>query len=321
MSEVITRRTVLRTAGAAAATATLVGCSSREPRSRQPVRISVGVDPSYAPIYLAQQDELFRDEDVDVEFVQVEGGAAGVQNISAGTTHLSVNADATILPVAAKSDRVRAIASFERSDTYFKVVLGKGVTPKTITTMVYFPGLGEYMTVRYLRSIGLDRSEVKLIKAAPPEFPAILSRGDADGFIIFDPWVSRAVKQGGHVVGESKDFDTGFSQWIIADSRWLETHSTAAGVVVRVLESAAKRIRENAKIGVEATVNQVDVPRETATSAISDIRFEVRGFTGDDYRAGRELIRFFRSVDAIDGGIDLSHIMLRDWYSENVTTA
>lgn len=321
MSPKFSRRTVLRTAGAAVGTIALGACSSGqsegEDGGNKKIRLSVGVDPAYAPIYLAQRDGLFDKAGVDVEFVQVEGGAAGVENISAGTTQLSVNADATVLPVAAKSDRIKAIASFENSDTYFKVVLGKGVTPKKITSMVYFPGLGEYMTVKYLRSIGRSRSDVKLVKAAPPDFPAILSRGDADGCVIFDPWVTRAIKQGGRVVAESKDFDAGFSQWIIADSRWLEDNQHSAGVVARVLADAATRIRNNPGVGVRATTDQVDVPKATATSAIADIDFEVRGFDDKDYRSSQKLVRFFKSIDAVDDDIDLSTIMLRDWYSKH----
>ncbi|GGB18498.1 hypothetical protein GCM10011492_05420 [Flexivirga endophytica] len=324
MTSTVTRRGVLRSAGLATAAFSLAACSSGNTKSgagADKVRLSVGVDPAYAPIYLAQRDGMFDTAGVAVEFVQVEGGAAGVQNISAGTTHLSVNADATVIPVAAKSDKIAAIASFEHSDTYFKVVLRKGVEPADIHSMVYFPGLGEYMTGKYLRSVGREPSDIKMVSAAPPDFDAILSRGDADGCVIFDPWVSRAVKQGARVVAESKDFDAGFSQWIIADATWLESNQKTAGIVVDVLGKAAARIRKDPDLGVRATAKQVDVPQKTAESAVSDIHFEVRGFTDEDFRASRDLVRFLTSVDAVDGEVDLPKVMRRGWYARHAGAA
>lgn len=324
MTSTLTRRGVLRSAGLAATAFGLAACSSSNKKGSeagQKVRLSVGVDPAYAPIYLAQRDGMFEKAGVAVEFVQVEGGAAGVQNIVAGTTQLSVNADATVIPVAAKSDKIKAIASFENSDSYFKVVLRKGVEPADIKSMVYFPGLGEYMTGKYLRSIGRQPSDVKMVKAAPPDFDAILSRGDADGCVIFDPWVSRAVKQGARVVAESKDFDAGFSQWIIADATWLKDNQGTAGIVADVLGKAAARISKDPSLGVNATAEQVDVPKKTAESAISDIHYEVRGFEEADFTASQELVRFFNTVNAVDGEVDLSKIMLRDWYSRHKSSA
>ncbi|HWC23888.1 MAG TPA: ABC transporter substrate-binding protein [Flexivirga sp.] len=325
MTSTFTRRGVLRSAGLAATAFGLAACSSGSTSGgkagKPKVRLSVGVDPSYAPIYLAQRDGMFEDAGVSVEFVQVEGGAAGVQNVSAGTTQLSVNADATVLPVAAKSDKIAAIASFEHSDTYFKVVLRKGVKPATIRSMVYFPGLGQYMTGKYMRSIGRQASDIKMVQAAPPDFDAILSRGDADGCVIFDPWVSRAVKQGGRVVAESKDFHAGYSQWIIADAAWLKGNEKTAGIVVDVLGKAAARVRKEPALGVRATAAQVDVPKKTAESAVSDIEFDVRGFSDADFRATRDLLQFLKSIKAVDGDVELATIMNRDWYSQHAGKA
>lgn len=325
MTSTFTRRGVLRSAGLAATAFGLAACSSGSTSggkaAKPKVRLSVGVDPSYAPIYLAQRDGMFEDAGVSIEFVQVEGGAAGVQNVSAGTTQLSVNADATVLPVAAKSDKIAAIASFERSDTYFKVVLRKGVEPATIRSMVYFPGLGQYMTGKYLRSIGRRPSDIKMVQAAPPDFDAILSRGDADGCVIFDPWVSRAVKQGGRVVAESKDFHAGYSQWIIADATWLKGNEKTAGIVVDVLGKAAARVRKEPALGVRATAAQVDVPKKTAESAVSDIEFDVRGFSDADFRATRDLLQFLKSIKAVDGDLELAKIMRRDWYAQHAGKA
>lgn len=103
------------------------------------VRISVGVDPSYAPIFLADSEGMFEAAGLDVEVIQTEGGAAGAQNVVAGTSELSGNADSTALTVMAANPSLRALGVFQDSDRYFQVVLRDGSHRRTSRQWGCFP--------------------------------------------------------------------------------------------------------------------------------------------------------------------------------------
>lgn len=60
------------------------------------IRISVGVDPSYAPFFLAEQEGMFEAAGLDGRIVQTEGGAASAQNVVAGTSEMSGDADTRV---------------------------------------------------------------------------------------------------------------------------------------------------------------------------------------------------------------------------------
>ncbi|GAF48756.1 ABC transporter substrate-binding protein [Rhodococcus wratislaviensis] len=281
------------------------------------VRISVGVDPSYAPIFLADREGMFEAAGLDVQVIQTEGGAAGAQNVVAGMSELSGNANSTALTVMAGNPGLRALGVYEESDRYFQVVLRDGVTPDSIKTMGVFPGIGLYFTDRYLRSLGLDPASINLVTTSPPEQPALLARGDIDGFISFDPWVTQAVDSGGHVVGTTGDFGAKYSQWLIASDSWLSTHEELAGRVFRVIAQAADIVDADPDRAAKAVAEAIQMDPAEVRKQVTQIDFRGRDFTPGDIEQARQLVDFFRSQGKIPGDIDPQKVLLSGWFDQN----
>ncbi|MEV5832729.1 ABC transporter substrate-binding protein [Nocardia sp. NPDC052112] len=281
------------------------------------VRISVGVDPSYAPIFLADSEGMFKAAGLDVQVIQTEGGAAGAQNVVAGTSELSGNANSTALTVMAGNPGLRALGVYEESDRYFQVVLRDGVTPSSIKTMGVFPGIGLYFTDRYLRSLGLDPASISLVTTSPPEQPALLARGDIDGFISFDPWVARAVASGSHVVGTTGNFGAKYSQWLIASEGWLSAHDELAGRVFRVIAQAADIVDADPDRAAKAVAAAIRMDPAEARNQVTQIDFRARDFTSDDIEQAHQLVDFFRGQGKISGAIDPQKVLLSGWFDQN----
>ncbi|MFD1507014.1 ABC transporter substrate-binding protein [Georgenia yuyongxinii] len=311
--------------GVVALSAALAACSSgpdaasaADGGEMASVRISIGTDPSFAAAYVAEQQGMFEDAGLSVEFVNTGGGPASVQNVSAGVADIAINGDATTLPLLPQHSKLKVLGVFEESDTLFKVVLREGVEPADIEKMAYGPGLRHYMTVRYLESEGIDPSSVELINADSPEFPAILGNGDADGYVSFEPWVSRGVEQGGRVVADSGDFGAGFTQWIVVNGDWLSENEETAAKFVSVLDEAAELVESDPDLAIRDTMTAIKVDEPTARSAIEEITFNVREFTPADFEAAGQLMKFFESSDVIDAPIDLDKFILADWLKTHV---
>ncbi|WP_039798559.1 ABC transporter substrate-binding protein [Nocardia araoensis] len=280
------------------------------------VRISVGVDASYAPIFLADSEGLFDAAGLHVQVIQTEGGAAGAQNVVAGTSELSGNADSTALTVMSGNPGLRALGVYEDSDRYFRVVLREGVTPNSIKTMGVFPGIGLYFTDRYLRSLGLDPASIGLVTTSPPEQPALLARGDIDGFISFDPWVARAVASGGRVAGTTGDFGAKYSQWLLASQSWLSTHEELAGRVFRVIAQAADIVATDPDRAAKAVASAIRMDPAEARNQVTQIDFKGRDFTSGDFEQARQLVDFFRAHGKLAGPIEPEKVLLSGWFGE-----
>lgn len=283
------------------------------------VRIAVGVDPSYAPIFLADHEGMFKAAGLDVQVIQTEGGAAGAQNVVAGTSELSGNADSTALSVMAANPSLRALGVFQESDRYFQVVLKNGIEPKSIKTMGVFPGIGLYFTYQYLASLGIDPATVTLVSTSPPEQPALLARGDIDGFISFDPWVAQSLGTGGRVVATTGDFGSKYAQWIIASDNWLSANEETAGKVFKVIAEASAIVNAEPQRAATAIATAIQMDPAEAANRVSQIDFGGRGFNADDVTRANELVDFFREQGKISAPIDPSAVLLSGWVEQNAS--
>lgn len=321
MTHSIGRRTFLAVAALAALTVASTSCTRPATEAAQGsglIRISVGVDPSYAPIFLADAEGMFDDAGLDVQVMQTEGGAAGAQNVVAGTSELSGNADSTALTVMAANPSLRALGVFEDSDRYFQVVLREGVAPEDIETMGVFPGIGLYFTDLYLRSLGRDPASVKLVNTSPPEQPALLTRGDIDGFLSFDPWVEQAVANGGRVAATTGDFGAKYSQWILASDSWLSANEDVAARVFDVIAEAAAIADSDPDRAARAISDSIQMDPAAARRTVSQIDFGARDFTDDDVARAHQLVTFFQGQGKITGEVDTSSVLLRGWVTDHL---
>jgi ABC-type nitrate/sulfonate/bicarbonate transport system substrate-binding protein len=63
--------------------------------------------------------------------------------------------------------------------------------PKQIKSIGFVPGsVSEYATERMFAKFGIDPKSVNLVRIGPPEAPALLARGDLDGYFMWEPWPS-----------------------------------------------------------------------------------------------------------------------------------
>lgn len=300
----------------------VTGCSrpaTQEASSNSLVRIAVGVDPSYAPLFLADNEGMFEAAGLDVEIVQTEGGAAGAQNVVAGTSEMSGNADSTAVTVMAANPSLRALGVFQDSDRYFQVVLREGLAPSDIRTMGAFPGIGAYFTDLYLRSLGLDPSNIDIVQTSPPEQPALLARGDVDGFISFDPWVAQAEETGGEVVATTGDFGAEYSQWILVKNDWLEANEDLAGRVFAVIEEASSVIQQDPERAAAAVSAEIQMDPAEARDRLTQIDFTGRDFTDDDLARTQSLVDFYTAQGTLAGPVDPSSVLLQGWVTDHAS--
>ncbi|WP_225991265.1 ABC transporter substrate-binding protein [Actinomadura montaniterrae] len=324
------RRNPGRAAGALIAIAALVpaaSCTSgstdsggANAQAKGPViRIAAGVDPSYAPLYLAVQRGMFAKAGLNVQLVQTEGGPTASQAVIAGTAQIAANADSTALSLMANNANLRALGVFQSSDRYLKVVLRKGIDgPKQVKTMGSIQGIGLYATHAYLKHNGIDPGSIKIVKGSPPDMPGLLGRGSIDGYILFEPWAANGVKEGGHIAGRIGDFGVGYVQWLLAGQKWLSGHNEVAGKVFKVVAQADRIVTSDPKAAGEATQQQVKLPADTAAQGLPDINFAARGFTGADYASAGKLLDFLLAQKLIKTRPDLETVMIRGWYERYV---
>jgi ABC-type nitrate/sulfonate/bicarbonate transport system substrate-binding protein len=277
----------------------------------EPITLSVGVDSVYAPMFVAQDEGLFEDEGITVELRQFAQGGEGVDAMLAGEIDTAGSADSTF--VARGQEGVRALAPYvEEGGSYVKLVVAEDIDdPSEIKRMGIIPGqISEYGAQKLFESEGIDPSGVEFVEVAgPPELPPLLQGGDIDGFVLNEPWPTRAEEMGaGKVLSVAEDFGLTYTLVVAARPDWISANRDRAEALMRGIAAGAELVEEDPELAGEATERAAKVAPEQTVQAVDELDFGVRDFTpGDltrlddvaDFLLERNLIEERPPIDAI----------------------
>ncbi|MBG6091529.1 ABC transporter substrate-binding protein [Actinomadura viridis] len=276
------------------------------------IGFGVGVDPAYSPIYLADQNGLFKQAGLQVKVKQFQEGTGGLDAILAKQGQVSANTESSMLNRAARGN-LKALAVFSQSPDFIKLVARKGVDDvKDIKKYGVVAGtVNEFATNKVLAANGIDRDSVEFVKSSPAEMPALLGRGDIDGYIMWEPWPSRGVAGGGKVLLTSGDVGYVYNLVITVDGGWYEANKDEAASLVKVIGQACDQITGDAGLAGTATEKAIKVPSAEARTLLKGVQCKVRDFTADDVKRYGEISEFQRQNKIVDAKVDVDSILVR----------
>jgi ABC-type nitrate/sulfonate/bicarbonate transport system substrate-binding protein len=298
----------------------LAACGGAEPDapdaelSQDLIRISVGIDAAYAPMFVADELGYFEEEGVNVEVVQFAQGGEGIDAMIAGEIQLGGSGDATIIGKSIHGD-IRALVIFQESGDYLKLVVREEINDASeIQTFGVVPGsLSEYGATRLLAYQGRSEDEVEFVPAGPPELPPLLQRGDVDAFVIWEPWPSQAEELGGKVLMRTKEFEYSYVQFVMANGDWLADHENEARAVVRAIARGSEYTEANPQETAEIVERVVNLPEEQTLQAVDQIDFGVREVNDQDMENFENIAAFLMSRGVVDTAPDIDRIMERGY--------
>ncbi|TQC47284.1 ABC transporter substrate-binding protein [Rhodococcus sp. WS4] len=283
-----------------------------------PLRIAVGIDASFAPFFVADQEGMFADAGLDIELVQFGRGGEAVDALATGQVQLAGSSDTTTIAQLRQNPSLRAMYSYEVSGDYLKVVLRNGVdSAADIRKMGIVPGLSQISTDRYLDANGVPAGSVEMVSATPTDMPALLDRGDIDGYVLWEPWPATALAQGsGHVAAVTGDFDWFYHHWAITTEPWLDENEGTARAVAQVLVDATARVESDPRTAAAATRTAVNVADDQTVTAVDEIDFGVENLTDKSMESAQSIVDFYKKIGVLSEQPDLASAMLLDWYQE-----
>lgn len=284
-------------------------------QSKEPVKLGIGVDTAYAPMYVSKQRKLFEKHGVNVDLVQFTQGGEALDAMVAGQMALGASAEPTTMIRAARAD-IKVLGIFDQSGTYIKLVVKPGITEaKQIKKLGVVPGtVSEYSTDLMLGKYGIDPKSVEMIKVGPPEAPALLARGDIDGYFMWEPWPANGVKQGGKILMTSGDVGYVYSMWLSANRAWLATHEADAKAILAALADACVIIRADPAKAAAAVQAEAKIPSAVALGMLKEIQCEVRDFTPADVESYNKIADYLANRKITPTRVDLDKLLQRGFY-------
>lgn len=176
--------------------------------------VSVGVIPivDTAPIYLGKEKGFFAEEGLDLDIQVTTGGAAAVPGVTSGSFDFAFGNLISVMVAKDKGLDLKfvtngASTTGEEGKDFGGVVVpagsdiksAKDLAGKTVSVN-NLSNIGDITIKSVIEKDGGDPSQVKFVEVAFPDAPAALANKQVDAAWILDPFLSKAVSEGGTVV-------------------------------------------------------------------------------------------------------------------------
>ena len=321
---------LLALAAAAVAGLSLAACSSGAPAPSEaptstepavsyvPVNVGVGSDAGYSAFFVADQQGLFKKAGLDVTLTPFATGGDALAALSAGQIQMTQSSPATITTTIANNPSITAFVQTVDISKVNKVVLRDGIeSAKDVKNFGYIAGLSQYMAYTYFEANGVDPSTINWIAAGAGDMPALIQRGDIDGFFLWEPWPTNVTTAGGgHIVASSADFPDMVPvmvNWVASTDAWLEANEPTAQAITKVLGEAIDIINADPKVAAAAVEKAVAIKADDALVMVERLSFGLKPITSDVVAATQKIGDFFVSTGAIKATPDLKSELVLDW--------
>jgi NitT/TauT family transport system substrate-binding protein len=280
-----------------------------------PVTIGVGADPVFTAFFVAANEKLFAKHGVNAVVQPYTDGGEALNALVAQQVNLACAAEPTHIVRLARAP-LKPLAVAYQSSRYLKLVARKEIASvDKIKKFGMVPGtVSEYLTGITMKKFGIDAKSVELVRSGPPELPALLARGDIDGYFVWEPWPALGVKQGGHILLTNGEVGFLNTLWLSATSPWLDSNKEKATAVLRALAEASDITRKDPKRAAASVQAITKIPQTQTLTALQDMEPVIRDFTDEDIKTANGVADFLLSQKAIAAPVDMSKVLQRGFF-------
>ncbi|WP_237214397.1 ABC transporter substrate-binding protein [Falsiroseomonas oryziterrae] len=209
-----------------------------------PIRITIatGVDPSFAPYYVAREGGFFQRNGLDVTVNTGPSGSAMIAflvgnqiNSAYGAEQAGVSAhlvDPNVVAVAEGTALLRWISVVGRNVASMDDLKGKRVGVARGTG-------SETFWLSVVSRLNLNPADYTIVNVEAPEMVAALERGNIDAFAVWEPWPTRAQRaiQGTRILLSNEQIQI-VRNFVYMNRGWAEQNQEATQRLMRSLIQA-----------------------------------------------------------------------------------
>jgi NitT/TauT family transport system substrate-binding protein len=216
-----------------------------------PIRMTIatGVDPSFAPYYVARQGGIFERNGLDVTVNTGPSGSAMIAflvgnqiNSAYGAEQAGVSAhlvDQNVVAVCEGTALLRWISVLGRNITSMDQLKGKRVGVARGTG-------SETFWLSVVSKLNLNPADYTIVNVEAPEMVAALERGNIDAFAVWEPWPTRAMRAipNTHVLVSNESIQI-VRNFVYMNKGWAEQNQEATQRFMRSLIQAQELCAAN----------------------------------------------------------------------------
>jgi NitT/TauT family transport system substrate-binding protein len=216
-----------------------------------PIRMTIatGVDPSFAPYYVAREGGFFTRNGLDVTVNTGPSGSAMVAflignqiNSAYGAEQAGVSAhlvDPNVVAVAEGTALLRWISVLGRNIENMEGLKGRKVGVARGTG-------SETFWLSVVAKLNLNPADYEIVNVEAPEMVAALERGNIDAFAVWEPWPTRAMRAipNTRILVSNEQIQI-VRNFVYMNKAWAQSNAEATTRLMRSLVQAQEFIASN----------------------------------------------------------------------------
>jgi NitT/TauT family transport system substrate-binding protein len=216
--------------------------------SAAPLRIAVSTWVGAAPYWIIQKKNLLEGSGVQVEFVRHEALADGPAMLARGEVDLACMAtnDAVVLNA---EKPIGSIVMFNDAswgaDCIMTTAPEGNDSLKGQRVGLELKSLSHYFLNKVMRRQKLADADVTLVACASQEGPKLMSLGQVDAIVSYEPFASEAKLAGARLLVSTATFESGLTDSLVARNDVLKTRENEIRAVVAAWYQALSFIEKN----------------------------------------------------------------------------
>ncbi|MFH2039401.1 MAG: ABC transporter substrate-binding protein [Chloroflexota bacterium] len=235
----------------------ITGSPNVESTNKVPVMIRIVVLPliDTLPMYVAQQEGLFANNGIEVEFIPVASAPERDQILQAGQADATVNEILSDMffnknGIQLQVVRYAHMASLKSAHFFIlasansKILSVEGL--KGIEIGISQGTIIEYVTDRLLQAQGFSSDEIRTISVPKmPDRMALLASSELDAAVLPDPLADLSVQQGSTIILDDSQYPTFGASVISFSKRFIDENPLAVKGFLAAIEEATIIVNEN----------------------------------------------------------------------------
>ncbi|MEJ6004963.1 ABC transporter substrate-binding protein [Paucibacter sp. AS339] len=226
------------------------GLFSTSAFAAEPLRLAVSASPLCLPIFVADKQNYFADEGLNLQLQELVGGHRAMQTLLDGQADLATASETVLVFNSFKSRQFAVLGSFVSSNKDSKIIVraGAGIAQwqdmpgKRVGTVL--GAASHYFLDTSLLAAGLDPRAMKVQHAQPEHMAELLKHGDLDAVSIWEPFPFKILQTvpGSRVLPGSISYRLSFN--LVAGRALIGARDDELARLLRALDRAERFIAE-----------------------------------------------------------------------------
>lgn len=229
-----------------------------------------------AQIPLAKYGGSFEQSSVEVNISLFDSAAAAGPALVSGDLDMIASGDAPGIPILVSGAPVKALCPISDFSADQAIVVREDITtPEQLTdkTLALFEGsVSSLLISSYMQQHDLDFRSINLTTMNPPQQLPALSRGDIDGYISWEPWVTNGIQNvpGAHILARANEPQKILSTYdlLLVRQDFLDSNRVAVKRFVQALVDETVRLQSGDALNEAARYIRAEQGTDIASSEL-----------------------------------------------------